>query len=126
MKSSSRVRSVATAGVAAVVVAATLVAVGESAGAVPARTTWSRLATKALHLNSATLLERHTSSTAPLRLTIGLSMRNQAQLTKLIKQQNTPGSKYYGKYRTPGQFTRRFGATAAQAKQAQAYLRKAG
>lgn len=126
MKSSSWVRSVATAGIAAVVVAATLVAVGESAGAVPARTNWSPLATKALQLKHATLLEQHTSSSAPLRLTIGLSMRNQARLTKLIKQQNTPGSKYYRQYLKPGQFTRQFGATAAQTKQAKSYLRKAG
>lgn len=47
----------------------------------------------------------------PLSLIISLRGQHQAELEPLIAAQNTPGSPYYGKYLTPEQFGRYFGAT---------------
>ncbi len=87
--------------------------------------TWSATATKALKLVNATHLGAAPAG-RDLRLTVGLTPRNSAALTTLIRRQNTRGSGVYHQYLRPGQFTDRFGASQADANAVAAYLRGAG
>ncbi len=54
------------------------------------------------------------SAATNLNLSIGLPLRNTAELKELIRQQQDPGSTNYHRYLTPQDFTARFGPTEQQ------------
>jgi pseudomonalisin len=86
---------------------------------------WSPTATKALNLLNAEP-SGAAGATRVLHLTIGLTPRNQAGLTALIRRQATPGSADYDRYLTPAQFTANFAATKASATAVSRYLNTQG
>jgi pseudomonalisin len=122
--STAPMRRIATAAVAAALVASGLVTAAYPADA--AAKSWSATSTKALRLTHATLLAPHAANSRQLRLTIGLAPRNRAGLHTLINRQNTRGSGVYGKYLTPAQFTARYAATKSSANRVRNYLRRQG
>ena len=69
---------------------------------------------------------RRFSSAKPLRLAIGLPWRNQAELTHLLQELYDPASPSYGRYLTPGEFTKRFGPTAQDYQAVSDFARTAG
>ncbi len=62
----------------------------------------------------------------PLQLSITLNLRNQDQLTALLREQNDPTSAVYHQYMTPQQFTAMFGPTVDSVNQVTTYLRSQG
>jgi subtilase family serine protease len=86
---------------------------------------WAPTATRALSLVDALSQGAAAPGTA-LRLTVGLTPQNRADLDALIRNQATPGSADYGRYLTPDEFTQRFGATPASASAVADYLGSAG
>ncbi len=62
----------------------------------------------------------------PLRVTIVLKSRNEAQLDSLVREVNQPGSANYRKYLTPEQFKARFAPTDAQVRAVVAHLKANG
>lgn len=69
---------------------------------------------------------KHVSPAKPMRLVIGLKLRNVDELEKLIADQQTPGSPQFRKFITPAEFTRRFGPTQADVDQTANFLKSAG
>jgi subtilase family serine protease len=65
-------------------------------------------------------------ASAQLTLDLALTGRNEAEIDGLIAAQNTPGSRYYRHYLTPGQYGRYFGADPAALARAVASLRAQG
>ncbi|MET5020775.1 protease pro-enzyme activation domain-containing protein, partial [Burkholderia pseudomallei] len=62
----------------------------------------------------------------PLRVTIVLKTRNEAQLDSLVREVNQPGSANYRKYLPPEQFKARFAPTDAQVRAVVAHLKASG
>lgn len=62
----------------------------------------------------------------PLRVTIVLKSRNEAQLDALVREVNQPGSANYRKYLTPEQFKARFAPTDGQVRAVVAHLKANG
>jgi len=56
-------------------------------------------------------VSRAVPGTTPMKLAIGLALRNQEQLTELIAQLSDPSSPNYRHYLTPEQFTEQYGPT---------------
>jgi len=63
---------------------------------------------------------------APVRLSIGLQLRNPAELDSLIAAQATKGSPFYHRYLRPPQVRDEFGATAADYARVASSLARAG
>lgn len=61
-----------------------------------------------------------------VRIAVYLSFRNQAGLTALVDQQNTPGSPMYGKFLTPEQFRSQFAPNPADVQQVEDALTNLG
>jgi subtilase family serine protease len=76
-------------------------------------------------MREAHLLGRLDSS-ATLRVGITLPLRNQSQLSDLLRRQYTPGDALYHKFLTPADFTARFGPTAQDYDAVAAYARAQG
>ncbi|KVE28856.1 peptidase S53 [Burkholderia singularis] len=62
----------------------------------------------------------------PLRVTVVLKNRNEAQLDAFLSEVNKPGSANYHKFLTPEQFKARFGPTDAQVQAVVAHLKANG
>ncbi len=89
---------------------------------VPAVTSsWVDTATKALPLVSATDLGK-VSASMPLRLVIGLRMRDQAGAMNLVHREHNPHDSMYHKTLTPSQFTAAFNPTGTQVNAVGNYL----
>jgi pseudomonalisin len=102
--------------IAGVAVAALAGSAGAAQASGTATTSWAATATKALSLAKATSLGA-VPTTTPLRLTLGLTGRNQSQLKALIAAGQTV---------TPAEFVAQYAATSAQAQAVVAYLQSAG
>lgn len=66
------------------------------------------------------------AATQSLQFNLGLPLRNQAELTKLLQELSDPGSPNYRKFLTPEQFTGKFGPTEADYQAVLAYARANG
>ena len=64
--------------------------------------------------------------TAPLDLRVVLRPRDPAALAAFVSAVSTPGSPEYRRYLRPGQFSRRFGPSAATIRAVRSWLRSAG
>jgi kumamolisin len=58
----------------------------------------------------------------PITVTVGLALRNQAELRRLIRRLNDPDSADYRQFLTAAEFDERFGAAASDAAAVAAYL----
>jgi subtilase family serine protease len=65
-------------------------------------------------------------ATQPLTVRVGMRMRNQASLLGWLKLFTTQGNVYYGRYFTPAEFARSYGASAEDIAAVTAYLQAAG
>ncbi|MCL6454028.1 MAG: S53 family peptidase [Alicyclobacillus sp.] len=88
-------------------------------------TGWAPTATQALSLQNATDLGP-LSPSAPLRITLGLRLQNQAALNTYIEAISTPGNPIYGQSLTPDTFTAVYGPTSDQVQAVTSYLASAG
>ncbi|MEV4612268.1 protease pro-enzyme activation domain-containing protein [Kitasatospora sp. NPDC049258] len=61
-----------------------------------------------------------------LSVSVSLKLRNTADLDRFLTAVSTPGSKDYGRYLTPEQFTAAFGPTQADVDQVRAFLASQG
>ena len=86
---------------------------------------WAATATQALPLVNATYVGALDPAT-PLRLVIGLSLRNSAGLAQLIAAQNNPNSPLYETTLTPAQVLAAYGPTNAQTATVANYLQSSG
>ncbi len=111
-------------------VVATAVTVAASAGSAgatgspalrPANAGWAATATKTLQLVHATDLGKISDAT-PLRLVVGLRMRDRAGAMNLVHREHNPHDPMYHKTVTPAQFTAAYNATGAQVNAVAAYL----
>jgi subtilase family serine protease len=66
------------------------------------------------------------SATTPMHVTVALSPRDPAALSAFATAVSSPGSKLYGHYISPRQFTRRFGAGSAAIDAVRLWLRAHG
>jgi subtilase family serine protease len=66
------------------------------------------------------------ASSTPMRITVGMAMRNGAMINSLLKAQVTPGNAMYGKFLTPAQTTALFGPTGSSVQAVASYLTSAG
>ena len=66
------------------------------------------------------------AATQQLQFTIGLPLRNQAELDKFLQELSDPSSPNYRKFLTPEQFTERFGPTKADYQAVLDYARANG
>src|SRR5690242_5887290 len=64
------------------------------------------------------------STTKSLQLSIGLPLRNQAELDTLLKEISDPSSPNYRHYLTPAQFDERFGPTEQDYQQIVNFFKK--
>ncbi len=64
--------------------------------------------------------------TQQMQFNLGLPLRQQAELAKLLRELSDPSSPNYRKFLTPEQFTEQFGPTAADYQAVQAYARANG
>ena len=62
----------------------------------------------------------------PLELEIRFALRNQAELNKLLAEQQTPGSPNYRKWLAPGEFNQRFGPRQADIDAVAGWLKSEG
>lgn len=86
---------------------------------------WAETATRANTVPNATSLGALNPAT-PLRVVVGLQIRNPAQLNNLVKAQNTPGNALFQSQITPAQFLTTYGPTNTQVAQVTAYLASKG
>jgi len=91
----------------------------------PATSVWVNTATRALPLVKATDFGR-VSASMPLRLVIGLSMRDKAGAMNLVHREHNPHDSMYHKTVTPAQFTAAFNPTGAQVSAVATYLAQQG
>lgn len=68
----------------------------------------------------------HVPATNSMRLVIGLPLRNQSALDRLLADQNDSTSTNYHRWLTPGQFAERFGPTAEDYQKVIDYARRSG
>jgi subtilase family serine protease len=66
------------------------------------------------------------ATTTPIHITVTLKPRNPAGLAAFAQDVSTPGSPLYGRYVTPAQFARRFGATPAAVRAVESSLKGHG
>jgi len=83
---------------------------------------WAETATRATPVVNGKLLGALNPST-PLRVVVGLQLRNPSKLNALLKAQNTPGNALFQSHLTPAQFYATFSPTNAQVAQVTGYLR---
>ncbi len=66
------------------------------------------------------------SDAVPMRVVVGLAMRDRAGADRVVHEQYQPGSVYFHHWLTPAQFTSMFNPTYAQASAVAAYLQRHG
>ncbi|MFI4980969.1 MAG: protease pro-enzyme activation domain-containing protein, partial [Nevskiales bacterium] len=86
---------------------------------------WANTATQATPLKHISLIAPMLSG-APMHVTVGLNLRNKAQLDAFVAQVGKPGSPSFGKMLTPQQFLDQYAPTKAQSDAVLAYLGQAG
>jgi pseudomonalisin len=88
---------------------------------------WAATATHAFPEKlTATFSAAGVSRALPLRIVVGLNLRDKAGAQRLVRSQSIRGSGYDHKWLTPAQFTQRFSPTASQAAGVADYLKQQG
>ncbi len=82
---------------------------------------WAATATKALPLRNAVDIGR-VSPSLPLRIVIGLTMRDKAGAMDLVHREHNPRDVMYHRTATPAQFTAAFNPTGSQVNAVASYL----
>ncbi len=62
----------------------------------------------------------------PMRITVGLAMRNRSSIDTILREQVTPGSALYGTFLTPSQTASMFGPKGTTVQAVAAYLSQSG
>ena len=88
--------------------------------------TWAPTVTQAVPMAGARQPLFALPEAVPMRIVVGLSMRDRAGADLLIRQQYTPGATYFHRWLTPAQFTSMFNPTYAQAAAVATYLQRHG
>jgi pseudomonalisin len=91
--------------------------------------TWAQTATQAVPLAATpqrAFALGHLSESVPLRIVVGLGMRDRAGADRLIRRQYTPNDVMFHNFLTPAQFTAAFNPTRAQAVAVAMYLQSKG
>jgi subtilase family serine protease len=70
--------------------------------------------------------QTNASPTAPLEMRLTMALRNRAELTRLLADQQDPASPDYHRWLTPDQFAARFGPTDADLARVARWLKKKG
>jgi pseudomonalisin len=86
---------------------------------------WASTATKALQLQSATVVGSLNPSTS-MHIVVGLQERNTSLVQPTLKRMLTPGDPLFGTSLTVNQFVEQFGPTSAQVQAVKSYLSKLG
>ncbi len=84
------------------------------------------LADSAASYTSSSQLVSHVVSGQPMTLSVGLSLRNTANLTAYLRQVSTPGSSLYHQYLNPATFAALYGPLPGSEAAVAAYLRSQG
>jgi len=91
---------------------------------------WAATATQAVPIGSGrmgtTFMTGRLSESVPLRIVVGLGMRDRVGAHQLLMHQVTPGDPLFHRFVTPAQFTALFNPTRAQAQAVAAYLQREG
>ncbi len=91
---------------------------------------WAATATRAVSIGTSsagkTSAAAVLSESVPLRIVVGLSMRDAAGAQAFVQRAYTPGSASFHAWMTPDQFTATFNPTLAQANAVASYLRGQG
>ncbi|HLI96637.1 MAG TPA: S53 family peptidase [Candidatus Baltobacteraceae bacterium] len=90
---------------------------------------WAATATQAVAIGGGTtksLSAQVLPDTVPLRIVVGLSMRDPKGAQELVRNQYTPGGSSFHAWLSPSQFTAMFNPTAQQAGAVASYLRQQG
>ena len=66
------------------------------------------------------------ANSTPMRIVVGLAMRDRAGADALVRSQFVPGGAAFHQWLTPAQFTSMFNPTNAQADSVATYLRQQG
>ena len=85
---------------------------------------WTATATKAIPLKN--FPTARVPVNMPMRIVVGLYLRDHDGAAKLVRGQHTRGSAEFMQWLTPGEFTAKFGPTAGQAASVADYLKKEG
>lgn len=95
----------------------------------PPNSGWVSTATQGISLTNFTIRAHSLGQlrgTTPLRILVGLRVRNEAQLNRAILAVNTPGNPAYGKFLTPAQFVATYSPTSDQIQAVESYLASVG
>src|SRR5438552_512401 len=92
------------------------------------QTAWAPTATQAVGIGNAARpsMVGKLSESYPLRIVVGLNMRDRAGADRMVRRQHTLGDPYFHRWLTPAQFTATFNPTYAQAAAVAAYLQRQG
>ncbi len=85
---------------------------------------WAATATRALPLKN--FPTGRVPVNMPMRIVVGLYLRDHDGAAKLVRGQHTRGSAEFMRWLAPGEFTAKFGPTASQAASVADYLKKEG
>ena len=91
---------------------------------------WAATATQAVPIGSGrmgtSMMTGRLSESVPLRIVVGLSMRDRLGAHQFLMHQSIPGDVLFHRFVTPAQFTAMFNPTRVQAEAVAAYLQRAG
>src|SRR5215472_6626471 len=89
---------------------------------------WTPTMTQAAPITGARdiVRSRPLSDVVPMRIVVGLGMRDRAGADLLVRRQYAPGSPAFHRWLTPSQFTAMFNPTYGQAAAVAAYLQQRG
>ncbi|MBV8497240.1 MAG: hypothetical protein JO361_10700, partial [Gammaproteobacteria bacterium] len=90
---------------------------------------WTSTATQGVTLGNFTIPVQSVGplpDATPLRIVVGLYVRNGAQLDSTIQSVNTRGNPLYGQFLTPAQFAASYAPTASQVQAVESYLASMG
>ncbi len=92
------------------------------------RAGWASTATQAVNLGYITRapMAGQLSDAVPMRIVVGLAMRDRLGAQRLLTRQLTPGNAHFHAWLTPAQFTALFNPTRAQANAVVQYLQSKG
>lgn len=103
-----------------------MIAFGLASPAQAATTGWSATATRAVPALAGATAIGQLAGSAPVDVTVGLALRNQASLRNFIADASSPSSTEFGAAYTPADFTAAYGPTSASVDAVTSYLKSQG
>src|SRR5579862_834422 len=89
-------------------------------------TGWAPTLTRAVPMAGTVKSDATLPQSVPMRIVVGLAMRNRAAAQAMVRNQYTPGSTAFHAFMSPEQFTAEFNPTSSQANDVASYLRGQG